>query len=516
MTSPDSTPSAASSDQGSSVTCPLDAPEPVFPLEIWTIVEGYLPWKIRLILGATCKTLRNLLPPRFECVTLTLADCSVSTAEFTNQLLLRKIDFFASPEVALSVKICRLNFHTKRVPSLPPTPDVCTPLFSVVAKFKNLTDLDCFRILFDECHVNVINSLPNLIRAEFTECQWMHRQPVPFEDRMQLRHLLVDHGPNRQRYNWLFNTHPDHLVSLVLTSGMPAALISGFLPPLPNLESLEINGIAMLHPEIPSFFTLCPALIELRVTTDSLWPSYARAADAVVNVISAGCIPDLRMYEGPVNFLPAFTRGRLVTHVGVYACPLLMQNFTIKVGSAFKKQQIRSLKIRVPIITDQIIALLCYFKAILAVEIVVTNEGQPPESKQTYLDVLAALDTSTFHPPRNLEYLSIAEEATAWGTPKESPWYQYQRESQQRVLSQSPTQSLLPPSLSEARSFHTTTPGSSFIQKCHNLQYVMLSDGPGVIAAWNPRTSFSSEIKTIRQWQRQRLGLFEPVVYNSL
>jgi hypothetical protein len=56
----------------------------------------------------------------------------------------------------------------------------------------------------------------------------------------------------------------------------------------------------------------------------------------------------------------------------------------MKIGSAFKKTQIRSLKIRVPTVTEQIIALFSYFKAILAVEIVVTNEDQPPDSRQTY------------------------------------------------------------------------------------------------------------------------------------
>lgn len=165
---------------------------------------------------------------------------------------------------------------------------------------------------------------------------------------------------------------------------MPADFISGFLPPLPNLESLEINGIAILHPEFPAFLGLCPGLIELRITTDALLPFYVRAADDVMAVIPEDCIPDLRVYEGPAKFLPALTRGRLVTHVGVYACPMFMSTFTVSVASAFMKHQVRSLKIRVPRVTAQMLALISYFKATLAVEIVVTNEGQPIHSRQTY------------------------------------------------------------------------------------------------------------------------------------
>lgn len=358
--------------------------EPVLPFEIWTVVGHYIPWRVRLALAATCKTIRYLLPPRFECVTLTLVDSPNGLEDYTNQRLLHKIAFFTSPHIAPTVRFCRLGFYTQKEPSLPTTADFCTFLFCALARFQNLTDLDCFRILFDERHVSVVKSLPNLTRAEFTECQWVHRQPVPFEDRMHLHHLLVDHGPNKHRYNWLFNTHPDHLRSLVLTSGMPADFISGFLPPLPNLESLEINGMAMLHPELPAFLTLCPGLIELRVTTDRLFPGYIRAAYDVMAVIPPDCIPDLRVYEGPAKFLPAFTKGRLVTHVGVFACPLYQNFFTSNVGSAFKKHQVRSLRIRVPKVTEQVLALMSYFKAVLAVEISVTNEGEPVHSRQTY------------------------------------------------------------------------------------------------------------------------------------
>lgn len=363
---------------------PSNHPEPVFPVELWMLVARYLPRRTRLALTATCKTLRVLLPPKFECVTLTLVDSSMGLEDQANQSLLQKIDFFTSPKIAPAIKLCHINFHTQKTPSLPSTPDICTPLFSALAHFKNLTDLDCFRILFDEHHVAIVRSLSHLTRAEYTECQWVHRLPIPFENRMRLHHLLVDHGPNKHRYNWLFNTHPDYLMSLVLTSGMPADFISGFLPPLPNLESLEINGIAVLHPEFPAFLCLCPGLIELRITTDALLPSYVRATEDVMAVIPPDCIPDLRVYEGPAKFLAGLTRGRLVTHVGVYVCPLYMDAFTIRVGSAFKKQQVRSLKLRVPRLTGQMLALLSYFKAALAVELVVTNEDQPVESRQTY------------------------------------------------------------------------------------------------------------------------------------
>ncbi|KAF5353193.1 hypothetical protein D9756_007877 [Leucocoprinus leucothites] len=509
-----STPSTIIGDQGSQNACWSEMMEPVFPLEIWTIVDQYIPWRSRLILAATCKAIRLLLPPKFECVTLTLMDSSIESVHIANQLLLHKIDFLTSPHIAPSIKVCRLNFHTQRSPALPATPEVCTPLFSALAKFDKLTDLDCFRILFDERHVSVINSLCHLTRAEFTECQWMYRHNIPFENRMQLQHLLVNHGPNRHRYNWLFNTHPDRLKSLVLSSGMPAGFISGFLPPLPNLESLEINGIAMLHPEFPVFVTLCPGLIELRVTTDSLFPSFARAAKGVIDVIPSASIPDLRIYEGPAKFLPSLTRGRLVTHVGVYACPLLMKTFTMNVGSAFKKRQIRSLKIRVPTVTGQVIALLSYFKAILAVEIVVTNEDQPAEARQTYMDVLIALDKSAFSPPLKLEYLSIAEENTVWGVPRESPWYSYQRECQQKLSLPAPSPSS---PTSEGRLCTHTIPDSPFIAKCANLRYVMLSDDSGLIACWNPRTmTCCEEIQSFRQWQRRRLRLFDPIPYESL
>ncbi len=357
---------------------------PAFPFEIWTVVERYIPWRVRLVLSTTCRTLRDLLPPRFERITLSLVDSPMGLEDYTNQNLLHKIAFFTSSDISPTVRYCRLGFYTRQKPSFPATADVCTFIFSALSRFENLTDLDCFRILFNEHHVNVMKSLPHLIRAEFTECQWVHRQPILFEDRMRLHHLLVDHGPNKHRYNWLFNTHPDHLRSLVLTSGMPADFISGFLPPLPNLESLEINGMAMLHPELPAFLHLCPGLIELRVTTDRLFPRYTQAACDVVALIPRGCLPDLRVYEGPAEFLPVLTKGRLVTHVGVFACPSSQNSFTFKVGSAFKKQQIRSLKIRVPKVTEQVIALMSYFNATLAVEISVTNENEPTQSRQTY------------------------------------------------------------------------------------------------------------------------------------
>ncbi|KAF9444390.1 hypothetical protein P691DRAFT_763447 [Macrolepiota fuliginosa MF-IS2] len=392
------------------------------------------------------------------------------------------------------------------------------PLFSALARFKNLTSLDCFRILFDRSHVNVINTLSHLTHAEFTECQWVYRHHIPYEERMHLQHLLVDHGPNKRRYNWLFNTHPNHLTSLTLTSGMPADFISGLLPPLPNLESLEINGIAMVHPEFPSFLSLCPGLIELRVTTDALLPSYVRAAEDVITMISPDFIPDLRVYEGPAGFLPALTRGRLVTHVGVYACPMFMNTFTMTVGSAFMKQQVRSLKIRVPKVTKRILALISYFKAMLAVEIVVTNEGRCMKSRQSYNDILTALDNSVFPPPRHLEYLSIAEESTTWGEPKESPWYDYQRRLRQHTsLSSSKEHSDSSSSLSSPSS--RPIPESEFINKCTSLRYVMLSDSSRIIAAWNPQLKTDPqhvEIKTFRQWQRQRLGLLDPIPYGSL
>ncbi|KAJ3574022.1 hypothetical protein NP233_g2042 [Leucocoprinus birnbaumii] len=401
--------------RGSRKACWSRPPEPVFPFEIWTIVDRYIPWRQRLVLATTCRTLRILLPPKFECITLTLVDSSLESADIANQILIRKIDFVTSPHVAPSIKVCRLNYYTKRQPALPATSDVCTPLVSALAKLENLTDLDCFRILFEEKHVRVLNSLRNLTRAEFTECQWMYRQNIPYEDRMRLQHVLVNHGPNKLRYNWFFNTHPDHLRSLVLSSGMPSGLISGVVPTLPNLESLEINGIAVLHPELPMFLSLCPSLIELRITTDSLFPSYTRAAEGVLEVIPSTSIPELRIYEGPVTFLPMLTKGRLVTHVGVYACPKLMKSFAKNVGSAFKKRQIKSLKIRVPTITEQAVALLSYFKSLLAVEIIVTNEGA--KSRQTYQDILTILDRSTFPPPARLEYLSVAEANTEWGVP---------------------------------------------------------------------------------------------------
>ncbi len=116
------------------------------------------------------------------------------------------------------------------------------------------------------------------------------------------------------------------------------------------------------------------------------------------------------------------------------------------------------------------------------------------------------LDQSIFPPPPNLEYLSIADEDTIWGTPKESPWYKLDELSRIDSFAPPGTEPSLYP-----------IPHSPFIRKCAKLRYAMLSDDSGVVVAWNPRTgSRDVEIEMFRQWQRHRLGLFDPVPYDSL
>lgn len=120
------------------------------------------------------------------------------------------------------------------------------------------------------------------------------------------------------------------------------------------------------------------------------------------------------------------------------------------------------------------------------------------------------LDQSIFPPPPHLQYLSVANENTIWGTPKESHWYSLDERSRAGSFSDSESPLLQHPVI---------PPSSLFIKKCHNLRYAMLSDDSGVIVAWNPHTGNPKghvvEIETFRQWQRHRLGLFNPVPYDS-